>query len=305
MEPFHPTHGFGVIKIAQNGDCFYDAIRRGLPAHSPNEQEVTVDSMRNLVSEQVTLLQLEFYQLQERANPEEEWLDFLRTIEVEEEDDEDTRVGDDDSAFAFAFSSSQSSQGSATSVEKKKTLKKKAGSSPRVSRSAAKVAAINSLSDKSCASGVAYGANATSSPQTPTKPPIYRAPIVNNLSELKRYILRSGADFGSEDCLWADSFAHQVIADHFGFQILFVDLARSKDAFPFRLLAKPLPPNPPATHYIVLIRETIGHFNRLQWRNHVGGAGEKTWDFAGSSPQPQAIRILFDTVPLGSNVMVI
>ena len=56
------------------------------------DEKLNVNFMRSLVAAELTDVQLEFYKLQEIANPGEGWLDFLRVNkggEEEEEEEED------------------------------------------------------------------------------------------------------------------------------------------------------------------------------------------------------------------------
>jgi len=80
---------------------------------------------------------------------------------------------------------------------------------------------------------------------------------VKNLEELKEYALREGNQEGSQACLWADSFAHSIIAEKLDLSLLFVDMERMRGAWPYRLLAESGHPK----RYIIMKREgPIGHF---------------------------------------------
>jgi hypothetical protein len=69
---------------------------------------------------------------------------------------------------------------------------------------------------------------------------------------------REGSQYGNDKCLWADNVAFEVVAQRLHLCILFIDMERDKDAWPYRMLAKcaGVP-----QYYIVLKREgPIGHF---------------------------------------------
>lgn len=86
---------------------------------------------------------------------------------------------------------------------------------------------------------------------------------METLSDLKKYILREGTIHGNNSCLWADSFAHEVIAEKLRLHILLVDMERAKDAWPYRTLCVSKGKQP--LRYVVLLRESIGHFRPLVW----------------------------------------
>jgi hypothetical protein len=61
--------------------------------------------------------------------------------------------------------------------------------------------------------------------------------VVATVEALKSYIRREGSLVGEECCLWADDFAHAVVAQHLNLCILFIDMERSSGSNPYRILA--------------------------------------------------------------------
>ena len=120
---------------------------------------------------------------------------------------------------------------------------------------------------------------------------------METLTDLKQYILRSGSEFGNDSCLWADSFAHQVITEQLRLHILLVDMERAKNAWPYRTLCRSEKRTP--LRYIVLLRETSAHFRPLIWLKQVTTKESRhvmnfTFSEKDRSEYPEVVKVLFN-----------
>lgn len=132
---------------------------------------------------------------------------------------------------------------------------------------------------------------------------------IRTVDELKRFVLRLGSEYGAQYTFWADSFAQKVIADLLNITILFVDMERDRNCWPYRVLAKgvaqtflDLPQSDVDTgatgrssgdngvrlsdsfRYIVLQRQGHGHFILLSYQEKV--YGEKLRSFKADKLPP-------------------
>ena len=108
-------------------------------------------------------------------------------------------------------------------------------------------------------------------------------PIVKTLEALKLYVKQEGQVCGHSNCLWADNFAHMVVADKLRLTLLLIDMERGKGCLPYRYLHlfnakdRPFPDSRVSPRsssasmerqperFIVLKRQgPVGHFQYLQ-----------------------------------------
>jgi hypothetical protein len=61
---------------------------------------------------------------------------------------------------------------------------------------------------------------------------------IETVDELKRFVFRFGSEYGAQYTFWGDSFAQKVIADLLNLTILFVDMERDRNCWPYRVIAK-------------------------------------------------------------------
>ncbi len=87
----------------------------------------------------------------------------------------------------------------------------------------------------------------------------FRNSTVTDLPSLREYIRREGAIFKGEGCMWADEIAFQVVADRLQLGILFIDINREKDEWPYRVLAMPSI-GIKVKHYVVLRLLSAAHY---------------------------------------------
>jgi len=89
--------------------------------------------------------------------------------------------------------------------------------------------------------------------------------LVQDLDDLKKLFLRLGAEYGPDECLWADEFAVQLIANLTNLAMVFIDIERGQGLSPYRLLACS---ESEPSHLIVLKREgPIGHYSFISKLN--------------------------------------
>ncbi|CAM9737122.1 unnamed protein product [Sphacelaria rigidula] len=62
-------------------------------------------------------------------------------------------------------------------------------------------------------------------------------PYVGNVEELRQFMRLEGSEVGHGRCMWADTFAFHVVARRLKLTILFVDMEREKNSWPYRVLA--------------------------------------------------------------------
>ncbi|CAN0018268.1 unnamed protein product, partial [Choristocarpus tenellus] len=103
-------------------------------------------------------------------------------------------------------------------------------------------------------------------------------PLVTNVEEMRLFFRREGSIVGHDRCMWADDFAHLVVAERLRLAILFVDMEREKNAWPYRVLAKC---RGEPERYVVLKREgPVGHFVLITM---LVGAVSDTNNYSGSN----------------------
>ncbi|CAM9245228.1 unnamed protein product, partial [Discosporangium mesarthrocarpum] len=104
-----------------------------------------------------------------------------------------------------------------------------------------------------------------------------RMPLVTTVEELRRFFQREGSVVGHKRCMWADDFAHLVVAERLQLAILFVDMERAKDSWPYRVLATC---EGEPDRYVLLKREgPVGHFVLIThavrlWEEGAGGENQ-------------------------------
>ncbi|GMI32615.1 hypothetical protein TeGR_g3092, partial [Tetraparma gracilis] len=125
-------------------------------------------------------------------------------------------------------------------------------------------------------------------------------PPVTSLASLRSYALRLGSEHGSDEVLWADSFAFEVLAEELRLAVLFVDMEREGGSSPYRLLSSSKEQAP--LRYLVLLRESVGHFNLLTWSPPGAAAGPAgqigAFTFGEGRGEPEVVRVLWGVPPL-------
>eukprot|EP00752_Nemacystus_decipiens_P006910 g6204.t1 len=90
-------------------------------------------------------------------------------------------------------------------------------------------------------------------------------PFVQTVEDLRRFVRLEGSVVGHGNCMWADTFAHHVVARRLKITILFVDMEREKKAWPYRVLARTMTDSDDEEdeRFVVLKREP-SHFVLLK-----------------------------------------
>jgi len=97
-KPFTRAHGYSLVQIAPDGDCFYAAVVgalsndkayiKSMKKSGLNKNFLSVNYLRSQVASKVTQTQFDFYILLEQSCPTESYLNFLRDEPYEEEEKE-------------------------------------------------------------------------------------------------------------------------------------------------------------------------------------------------------------------------
>ncbi|GMI48585.1 hypothetical protein TrCOL_g9505, partial [Triparma columacea] len=237
-KPFTEEHGFSKREVEKDGDCFYSCIIECLDSDetykevmcnefsrmgekTPFKNKLTVKFMRELVASKLTETQLEFYKLQEKANPEESWLDFLR----------------------------EGKQRSTRNSSRKK-------------------------------------------------------PLVQTVKDLQNYARREGKKYSHSECLWADSFAYEVVSKYFRLDILFIDDETGTGKNPYRVLVRSGGEGERRSiRYVVLFRDDA-HFSALMYKKKKEKKGLQDVPARGTftlkdGEEPDAIRQLWEVEEVG------
>jgi len=112
-----------------------------------------------------------------------------------------------------------------------------------------------------------------SSSSTRDDAPAAVAAAVTTVEALRAYIQCEGSVVGESHCLWADDFAHSVVAQHLNLLILFIDMERSPGTTPYRVLACADRPQ----RAIILKRQgPVGHFVFLSCNQVAAGSPTAT-----------------------------
>ena len=163
----------------------------------------SIGALRKLVAAAIGDDQLDFYQMQAVAHPQESWLECFRSFD------------DDRSNIEESSSNLSQEKGAKDSGD----LEGVTDQDPNNASSPSAADTIKKTNKKSRKNK--------------------RRPIaIQTVDELKQFILREGSEYGAHDCFWADSFAQKVTADQLYLTILFVDMERARDCWPYRVLVK-------------------------------------------------------------------
>ena len=85
--------------------------------------------------------------------------------------------------------------------------------------------------------------------------------MITDLDSLREYIRREGKTYTGKGCMWADEHAFKVVAEKLQLALVFVDMDRDGEEWPYRVLA--VPPGGRYNHVVVLKREKESHFRPL------------------------------------------
>ena len=216
-----------------------------------------VVAMRRRVAECVTEEQLEFYRVQAVAEEGESYLNFVRDVPVLEEEAgngtgsedggnggraETRRGGRREGGGGSQESGGSDYVGSDYEAAEKGRGKRGKGAAerdpekptekptekPSTRAEPAKKTAKEEEKEKRAEKKLLKTLNASKKATSKR----LNNPPVKDLPTLKSYLLLPGSTHGPADCLWADSFAFQVVADWLRVEVLVVDMARGGDENP-------------------------------------------------------------------------
>jgi len=112
--------------------------------------------------------------------------------------------------------------------------------------------------------------------------------VITDLDSLREYIQREGMTYSGSGCMWADEHAFKVVAEKLQLALVFVDMDRDGEEWPYRVLA--VPPGGRYNHVVVLKREKQSHFRPLG--EVLPGGGSRCCCFEADE-LPEVIRALW------------
>mmetsp|Transcript_60007 Transcript_60007/g.70105 ORF Transcript_60007/g.70105 Transcript_60007/m.70105 type:complete len:898 (-) Transcript_60007:85-2778(-) len=293
----------------------------------------SVSTMRQIVSAYAGQEQLQFYKMQAAANPKEKWLSFFKDRPqrrnywkrdaLSAENDCTTDVNNSKKHLSKKYEKrlETSLENEVNENKNLAPLKNKFGTDNFVTdKDISRAEYLNDGNiNKSCADEETvknvegFGRMLNDSSFSKKRKRVMTNNHVETVEDLKEFIRREGRVHGSYNVLWADSFAHQKIADHFLICILFIDMERAKNAWPYRVLASSSlsqsidnSPSNQNIHFdcqseisdeknplrfVIMQRLKHGHFSLLTWK-------ENEWSTKMSSftldSIPGAVKALWD-----------
>lgn len=233
----------------------------------------SIAALRELVASSIGEEQLAFYQMQAIAHPNEPWLECFR---ISSRESKSKKIGGND-------------------------IKNKINGQRDEAKTSETVALGNDNQSTDKPNFMFREKRTCKSRQVTT---------IRTVDELKKFVLRLGSEYGAQYTFWADSFAQKVIADLLNITILFVDMERDRNCWPYRVLAKgvahsflDLPQDDgdagatsncddigyskvvnDSFRYIVLQRQGHGHFTLLSYQEKA--YGEKVRSFKADKLPP-------------------
>lgn len=235
----------------------------------------SIAALRELVAAEIGEEQLDFYQMQALANPHEPWLECFRYSAKYIRNNKLPNIGKTQSSLPQQQVNAHKNDGNTDMQDEDESIKKPINKRtyPQHQVDAHKVDNNTDVQDED------------ESAKKPINKRTYkrRAITIRTVEDLKQFILRQGSEYGAQSTFWADSFAQKVIADLLHLTILFVDMERDRNCWPYRVLVKGIVHNridspnlesksnnndeeKSSLRYIVVQRQGRGHFTLMSYQ---------------------------------------